>query len=89
MISRELVSVVYVLCMCWIKKDLPALKDTHLGLDLVDANIQVLENLSKDVLENIDLEKLEDIASFTPSFIEDYPFENFKKVNKKNINSKR
>jgi cobyrinic acid a,c-diamide synthase len=72
-----------VFVLGWIKKDLLTLKNTHLGLDLVNANIQVLENLSKDVLEYIDLEKLEDIASFTPNFIEDYPFENFKKVNKK------
>lgn len=72
-----------VFVLGWIKKDLSTLKQTHLGLDLINANSQILENLSKDVLEYIDLEKLEDIATFTPNFIEDYPFENFKKVDKK------
>ena len=72
-----------VFVLGWIKKDLSTLKQTHLGLDLINANSQILENLSKDVLEYIDLEKLEDIATFTPNFIENYPFENFKKVDKK------
>lgn len=67
----------------WIKKDLPTLKNTHLGLDLVNANKEYLENISKEVLENIDLEKLEKIASFEANSIDTYPFEKFTQVNKK------
>ena len=49
----------------WVdKKDLSTLKQTHLGLDLINANSQILENLSKDVLEYIDLEKLEGYCNF-------------------------
>lgn len=67
----------------WIKKDLPALKETHLGLDLVDANEELLENISNEILENIDLEKLEEISNFDSKQTSDYPFDTFSKVNKK------
>ncbi len=40
----------------WIQKKLPALSDTHLGLDLKD--LSKIEQISKEVLEHIDLEKL-------------------------------
>lgn len=67
----------------WIKKDLQTLKETHLGLDLIDANKELLESLSNEVLENIDLEKLENIATFEANTQENYPFDNFKKIYKK------
>lgn len=67
----------------WIKKDLASLKNTHLGLDLIDANKDYLENISKDVLENIDLESLEKIANFESKQIDFYPFEKIKQKNKK------
>lgn len=67
----------------WIKKDLQTLKETHLGLDLIDANKELLESLSNEVLENIDLEKLENIAIFKANTQENYPFDNFKKIDKK------
>lgn len=67
----------------WIKKDLQTLKETHLGLDLIDANKELLESLSNEVLENIDLEKLENIATFEANTQENYPFDNFKKIDKK------
>ena len=67
----------------WIKKDLQTLKETHLGLDLIDANKELLESLSNEVLTNIDLEKLENIANFIPNTQEHYPFDNFKKIDKK------
>lgn len=67
----------------WIKKDLPVLKETHLGLDLSDAKKELLQELSKEVLENIDLEKLEAVASFKPNEPSNYPFESFTKVDKK------
>jgi cobyrinic acid a,c-diamide synthase len=67
----------------WIKKDLPTLKETHLGLDLVNANSSFLEEISKEVLENIDLEKLEEISTFERKEVETYPFDTFTKVDKK------
>lgn len=67
----------------WIKKDLQTLKETHLGLDLIDANKELLESLSNEVVENIDLEKLENIATFEANTQENYPFDNFKKIDKK------
>lgn len=72
-----------VVVLGWIKKNIQTLKDTHLGLDLINANKEILEEISKNVLENIDLKELENIADFTPNLIENYPFEDFKKVNKK------
>lgn len=72
-----------VVVLGWIKKNIQTLKDTHLGLDLINANKEILEEISKNVLENIDLKKLENIADFIPNLIENYPFEDFKKVNKK------
>jgi cobyrinic acid a,c-diamide synthase len=40
----------------WIQKKLPALSDTHLGLDLKD--LGKIEQISKEILEHIDLEKI-------------------------------
>jgi len=68
----------------WIKKKLPALKDTHLGLDLND--LSKIEQISQEVLEHIDLEKLGRVSFPThqqnqpPS---NYPFPTIKKINKK------
>lgn len=67
----------------WIKKDLCSLKETHLGLDLIDAKKEVLEDISNEILENIDLEKLEDVACFEEKKSLDYPFDSFLNVNKK------
>jgi cobyrinic acid a,c-diamide synthase len=49
----------------WIEKNLPCLKDTHLGLDLTDAKKETLQKLSKEVLKHIDLEKLQKISAYT------------------------
>lgn len=67
----------------WIKKDLASLKETHLGLDLVDANKELLEPITKEILENIDLEALEEVAKFKFESNFDYPFEKISKNNKK------
>lgn len=67
----------------WIKKDLTSLKDTHLGLDLVNANEKILENISSEVLENIDLEELEKVSYTSDTKTLDYPFEKIDKINKK------
>jgi len=66
----------------WIKKDLSSLSETHLGLDLKE--ISKVESISKEVLEFIDLELLEEVSGrFTRSSIESYPFKTLEPVNKK------
>ncbi len=68
----------------WIQKKLPTLSDTHLGLNLKDLN--KIEQISKEVLEHIDLEKLRRVRlpshhqNQTPST---YPFPPIKKIEKK------
>jgi cobyrinic acid a,c-diamide synthase len=65
----------------WIKKDLPSLCDTHLGLDLED--LSKIETISKEVLQNIDLDQLESIIKREkPADKETYPFEIMEKQNK-------
>jgi len=56
----------------WIKKDLPSLGSTHLGLDLADKN--AIEPIAKDVLEHIDLEALEKIMHYQKPSLPPYPF---------------
>lgn len=66
----------------WIEKKLPALSNTHLGLDLKD--LSKIEQISKEVLQHIDLEKLRRVR--LPSHQKPnkaYPFEPIKKINKK------
>lgn len=66
----------------WIKKDLPSLSDTHLGLDL--KNTTKIQEISKEVLEFIDLELVEKIsAEFTSQKTENYPFQKIQQINKK------
>ena len=68
----------------WIQKKLPALSDTHLGLDLKD--LSKIEQISKEVLEHIDLEKLRRVR--LPSHCQNqipstYPFPPIKKRDQK------
>ncbi len=56
----------------WIKKDLETLKSRHLGLDLNE--LDKLEEITKTVLENIDLEKLKIVMDFEPKKSGSYPF---------------
>lgn len=66
----------------WIKKGLPSLSDTHLGLDLRDNS--KIEQISKEVLEHIDIELLENIAGeFTCKKTGGYPFERLAPIDKK------
>ncbi|QKF82153.1 cobyrinate a,c-diamide synthase [Halarcobacter ebronensis] len=67
----------------WIKKDLKSLEHTHLGLDLAQKNDKELKDLTIEVLENIDLERLEKLANYKRENINEYPFSDFKKVDKK------
>ncbi|MCK4441267.1 MAG: cobyrinate a,c-diamide synthase [Sulfurovaceae bacterium] len=45
-----------IVVLGWIKKSLPSLSDTHLGLDLDD--LSKIEQISKEVLEYIDLDTI-------------------------------
>ncbi|WP_455757328.1 cobyrinate a,c-diamide synthase [Sulfurimonas sp.] len=66
----------------WIKKDLPSLKETHLGLDLKDSS--KIEQISKEVLTHIDISLLDDIANkFTKNKEEKYPFKRLEPIDKK------
>ena len=66
----------------WIKKDLPSLDETHLGLDLKETS--KIQEISKDVLEHIDTKLVEDVASkFKPFETKGYPFQRLEPINKK------
>ncbi len=65
----------------WIQKDISSLSDTHLGLDLAD--MDKIEDISKEVLENIELDKLESFIYEKPNLKKSYPFEEIQKINKK------
>jgi len=67
----------------WIAKNIKSLENTHLGLDL--ENLNKIKKISRDVLKNIDLDKLKNLSSnkgfkTTPQC---YPFLKIKKVDKK------
>ncbi len=70
-----------IIVLGWIQKELPSLNNTHLGLDLED--LGKIEEISKEVLENINLSLLE---SFTQrdekEIIDIYPFKSLEKQNK-------
>lgn len=66
----------------WIKKDISSLKNTHLGLDLND--MDKIEQISKEVIENIDTEAIKELAKIADTTIEaPYPFESFERFDKK------
>jgi len=71
-----------IVVLGWIKNKLETLQSVHLGLDLDDNDKDKLENISQEVLANIDLKKLDDIASFEYHYNENYPFEEIEKYNK-------
>lgn len=58
----------------WIKKDLPSLGATHLGLDLQELDSLVLEQVANDVLEHIEIEKLESVMTCRIKKPHRYPF---------------
>lgn len=66
----------------WIKNSLSALNDTHLGLDLKDTS--KIAQISQEVLENIDIQSIQELASelYTPQ-IDNYPFTSIEKIDKK------
>ena len=71
-----------IVVLGWIKKSLPSLSDTHLGLDLDD--LSKIEQISQDVLEYIDLEALYRVGlseKQKPKI--SYPFPKVDKIDKK------
>ncbi len=64
----------------WIRKDLPSLSSTHLGLDLED--LGQIEAVAKEVLEHIDIEGLTSLAVSKPVFEGAYPFPVIPKISK-------
>lgn len=70
-----------IVVLGWIQKDLQALSDTHLGLDLND--LTKIEEISKAVLKHIDISLLESLKNYSTLFFKDeYPFERLEKVQK-------
>ncbi len=65
----------------WIKSGLESLCETHLGLDLKD--LGKIEKISQDVLEHMDMKRLEKIAKMPKKEKINYPFEKISKQNKK------
>ena len=70
----------HIMVLGWIKKNLPTLSSTHLGLDLKDLN--KIETISREVLENIDIDRLS-LLTHNPPIVKEYPFLRFKKIDKR------
>jgi cobyrinic acid a,c-diamide synthase len=71
-----------IIVLGWIGKNLPSLSNTHLGLDLNDKN--KIKQISKDVLNNIDLELLKNTFKIRDKTDQkcNYQFEKIDKINK-------
>jgi cobyrinic acid a,c-diamide synthase len=73
-----------ILVFGWVKKSLPSLRSRHLGLDLED--LSKIEQISQEVLENINTKALEDFAreikNITPK---EYPFPSFQRQKGKKL----
>jgi cobyrinic acid a,c-diamide synthase len=65
----------------WIPDHLSALRDTHLGLDLED--MDKLEEISKEVLEHIDIARIQTIGYCEAGNNTGYPFKNLPATDKK------
>jgi len=63
----------------WIQKGLETLQATHLGLDLKALDSQMIESVSKDVLEHIEIEKLESVMQTVLEDVCEYPFDKIAK----------
>ncbi len=62
-----------IVVLGWIKKDIPSLKSTHLGLDL--ESISKMKEISQEILEHIELDKFEYTFKTKELEIPPYPFE--------------
>ncbi|MEA1956127.1 MAG: cobyrinate a,c-diamide synthase [Campylobacterota bacterium] len=70
-----------IVVLGWIKKNLTSLSDTHLGLNL--KNLNIIEKISKEVLEHIDIDKLKKLGKSKKVKNRTYPFDKIKKIDKK------
>ncbi len=72
-----------IMVLGWIQKNLPALSNTHLGLDLKDLN--KIKQISQEVLEHIDLARLKTLAQNSPPIATNvvYPFPSSKHLDEK------
>lgn len=61
-----------IVMLGWIEKNLPSLRDTHLGLDLRD--ISKIEDISRDVLKHIDMAKVWSLSDDISPLKIPYPF---------------
>ncbi len=68
-----------IIVLGWIRKNLPTLSSRHLGLDLKD--LDKIETISKEVLENIDIDRLSLLTHNKP-IVKEYPFPKIKKIDK-------
>lgn len=71
-----------IVILGWIKSKLDSLDSIHLGLDLENNDKDKLEQISKEVLTHIDLEKLENIAFSNCETNDIYPFDKIVKYDK-------
>ncbi len=58
----------------WIQKGLKTLSSTHLGLNLKELDDGLIEEVTQDVLEHIDLEVLESVMDVSVRSVSEYPF---------------
>ena len=63
----------------WIQKGLESLSSTHLGLDLKELDEDRVQRVTQEVLEHIDIELLESVASVELKDVKEYPFEAIQK----------
>ncbi len=59
----------------WIKKGLKTLSSTHLGLDLKELEDDLVQSVTQEVLEHIELEVLESVMDVSVRCVSHYPFE--------------
>ncbi len=70
-----------IIVLGWIEKNIPILKNTHLGLDLED--MSKIERISREVLKNINLSLLKTFAKREEKLkVDKYPFEKIEKQDK-------
>ena len=70
----------HIIVLGWIRKNLPTLSSRHLGLDLKD--LDKIETISREVLENIDIDRLS-LLTHNPPVVKEYPFPRVKKIDKR------
>ncbi|MCK5110973.1 MAG: cobyrinate a,c-diamide synthase [Arcobacteraceae bacterium] len=70
-----------IIVLGWIEKNLKSLNDTHLGLDLKE--LDKIKQISKDVLKNIDIDKIKLLGKVKKKKSSKYPFKRIKQIDNK------